>query len=482
MAVLPWLGFAALSAAALSPSFSAAQTLEDTTVSELSKRVSMRPPKNAGYGPVVPPFKTPEAVFTDPWGSMSWLRKRGVTITMDNTNEFTYMANEPTKSVGHYRKGGSNAGQVNTAIHLNWEKLIGLKGFATHTIFTSRYGTTANRMAGDWLGHSSEIYGGGGNVVVHLVMMYGEETLLGGRLNLAAGRMTEMTDFSSSPLFCNFQNNSMCGRPKAVSSNQYIAAYPAAEWAFRMRSRPTHSTYFQAGVYGADQGIYAVQQHRSGFHWNYTNMVGLLFPMEVGWEPKFGAKHNLDGHYKIGGHLIVAPNPDTFYDVNGMPLAMTGKTAYNHNKTYTLWAEADQKLWLYPSSGKKGGTTLMTGFVYNNPKTDLRNFEAYLGTVNRGFIPGRPYDSWNFIVSYVRISPWVTRTDRIYLARGKASKLPNHATGVQKDAFILETNYQIHVMRGVVFAPDTELYIHPNGQHNLKNAIYVGFKAHVQFF
>lgn len=166
-----------------------AQTIQQAEPSyDASVRVAKPLPAKPLSGPVVPPFENPSAFLPDFFGARAWLRSHGIALLMSNTNEFTGAVTKPTPGFSRYRQGASNAGQVSTVLHMNWDKLVGLRGFATHSVFTSRYGTTANRMFGDWLGHSPEIYGGGGNVVVHLVMSYGEENLLavGWRLQAVA--------------------------------------------------------------------------------------------------------------------------------------------------------------------------------------------------------------------------------------------------------------------------------------------------------
>ena len=54
--------------------------------------------------------------------------------------------------------------------------------------------------------------------------------------------------------------------------------------------------------------------------------------------------------------------------------------------------------------------------------------------------------------------------------------------GVQKSTYDLELNYQIHVYRGVTFAPDFQYFFRPNGQGNLPDAALLGFKSHVELF
>jgi len=140
------------------------------------------PPLSPPYAAPSPIIEGPPSIFSDPFGMTSWLRKNGIGFHFDNTNEYAGALQNPTKGPHYknYRDGSSNAGQYSANLVVDWEHLAGIKGFVTRMTTIGRYGTTANRMFGDWLAHSSEIYGGGGNVVVHLVSLYGEESLFGG--------------------------------------------------------------------------------------------------------------------------------------------------------------------------------------------------------------------------------------------------------------------------------------------------------------
>ncbi len=462
-----------------------AQVLDEIVGSEPMLRVDTPLPAHSGYTTSVPPFAQPEALFPHGFGMTDWLRKRGIAFLLDNTNEFAGAITPPTKSYpnsqhfARYKQGASNAGQYAASVNVNWEQLIGLRGFSTHSIIVGRYGTTANRMFGDWLNHASEDYGGGGNVVVHLVMAYGEETLLGGRLSIAAGRMSEMSDFQNSPLFCNFQNGSICGRPKAATDSSFTSGYPAAVWGGRIRGRPSRFLYMELGLYAGENGIYKNEQHRTGFKFNGGNINGFRLPYEMGWEPIFGKNH--PGHYKIGGVLMTAPNPDNYYDVNGQPYALTHRRADLHHDGYGAWFMADQHLLTHYKDSKRGITALW-GFLYNDKRIALREWEAYGGIIDRGLIRSRPFDTLGIAFTYEKIAPGVQATETMMLDNAQYNRLPNHATGVQRHAAVLEVNYAIHVWRGVIFQPLLEYFFRPNGQGNLRDAALLGFKSHVEIF
>lgn len=435
------------------------------------------PPKKVDKFFTIPPFSTPEAIFPTGFGVLSWLRERGVNYLLGNTNEFAGAITKPTKGFRDYKQGSSNAGQYAMSLDVNWEKIAGIRGFATHIITVGRYGTTANRMFGDWLNHASEDYGGGGNVVVHLVTAYGEETLLHGHLSIAAGRLGEMANFQNSPLFCNFQNGSMCGRPKAATDNAFVSGYPGAVWGLRVRGRPTQFTYLQSGLYAAEEGIYKNAQHRTGFKYNDATIKGWRVPFEAGYEPIF---HNLfPGHYKLGAVLMTAPTADNYRDASGRPYALSGQKPAMKRDTYGAWAMMDQQIVTH-FHDKKRGLIFMSGFLYNQSNVALRTWEAYGAIIDRGMFKSRPFDTFGLAFTYERIAPGVQGTETLLLGQGKS--LPNHATGIQRHASVMEVNYAVHVMRGVILQPLLEYFIRPNGQGNLRNAVLLGCKTRVEIF
>lgn len=454
-----------------------AQILDRIVGNEPYERVNTPLPVHDGFATAVPPFSRPEALFPHGFGATDWLRERGISVLLDNMNEFAGAITKPTPGFPNYKQGASNAGQYAMSVNINWEKILGIRGFATHAITVGRYGTTANRMFGDWLNHASEDYGGGGNVAVHLVMAYGEETLLGGRLDIAAGRISEMSDFQNSPLFCNFQNGSICGRPKAATDSPFTSGYPASVWGGRVRVRPWRSIYVQTGIYAAERGIYTAANNRTGFAWTNRHINGVRVPFEIGFEPVFN--HAYPGHLKIGGVLMTAPSADNYLDANGNPFAISGNAPRMHRDNYGAWIMMDQHLLNHYHDSKRG-ITVMTGFLYNDDRTSLRQWQTYGAFIDRGIFRSRPYDTLGVSFSYQHMPAGVQKTGELLIAQGKP--LPNHATGIQRHASVMEVNYAIHVMRGVIFQPLMQYYFRPNGQGNLRDAALLGFKSHIEIF
>ncbi len=205
----------------------------------------------AGCRPQVNAARTSEHLFGD-WGSArTYLEDRGIYLSFDALTEFAGNVS------GGVKQGATAANQIAFGADIDWQRLAGIQGFSTHVILVNRTGANDSTLFGDNLLPVQEIYGAGGNVVVHLVSIYAQEKLFDGRLDIAAGHMNVENDFASSPLYCNYMNNVLCGDPKALPGGDIgHSAYPDGVWGGRVRIRPTLNSYFTTGVYEVSQGLY----------------------------------------------------------------------------------------------------------------------------------------------------------------------------------------------------------------------------------
>ncbi len=428
----------------------------------------------------VPPLPAPEALFPGLFGYGTFLRDHGVAVLLDNVDEFDGI-------VKGENKGSTNAGQYGLETDIDWERLAGLTGFSTHTVMVGRYGIPASRMFGDNLDPSQEIYGAGGNVAIHLVYAYGEETVANGRADLAFGRMPVLNDFASSPLYCNFQNNAFCGNPKASSDNGAVSSYPDANWAFRLRVRPTQATYIQSGIFFTEDNIYnATGGYRSGFRFNAAHISGETFPVQAGYEPSFGPDQ-LPGHYSIGFIYDTNKHNDDYYDANGNSFVVSGLAPRIRHGQTAEYVLVDQML-LRHGSGATNGLIGFGTFYHNDDNTSTRTSQGEVGLIDHGFWKARPGDGFGLAFSYLEVSDALSHTEAVQQELG----LPITGTGgtfyddtrpgVQSHTYNFEANYQIHVYRGVTFAPDFQYFIRPNAQANLPSAAVIGFKSHIELF
>jgi porin len=433
----------------------------------------------AGLGPsqgvsqpapvVTPPT---ENLFGDWGGVRTSLGNLGISFTLD------LMSEAAGNVSGGTRQGFTFANQVGFETDIDWGKLAGLDGFSTHVVIVNRSGSSDSVLFGDHVNAVQEIYGGGGDVIAHLVYAYGEQSLLGGRVDIAAGRMPVLNDFAASPLYCNFMNVSICGNPGALAAGDIgLSTWPASTWGGRVRVRPTDSIYVQAGVYEVSQGIFSASTARSGFDFTTARDTGAEFPLELGYEPTIGPA-KLPGHYKLGVAYDTSNYPDFFSDSAGAPASLSGAAFRNHHGRVIFWALADQML-LRQGPGADDGLILLGAYVHGDPATTAYESQYTAGLIDKGFWRARPGDTAGLLFTYQKISGTLGREQALQQEFGLP--LSHSATGAQTSEMIFEANYDIHVYRGVNLQPEFEYVVRPNAQSGIKNAEVFGVKTHVNF-
>jgi porin len=417
-------------------------------------------PAQTGIAPVT------EHLLGDWGGLRTRLENDGIFLSFDALTEFAGNVSGGTK------QGATFASQEAFGADIDWQRLAGVPGLSTHLIIVNRSGANDSTLFGDRLLPVQEIYGAGGNVAAHLVSAYVQEKLFDGRLDLAAGRMNVENDFASSPLYCNYMNNVLCGDPKALPGGDIgHSAYPDGVWGGRVRVRPTLDTYITVGVYEVSQGLYG-NDFRSGWEFDGAQDSGVYVPVEVGYEPRLGPSQ-MPGHYKVG---FGYDSSNTFKDFSAA--LHPGMTAPTHTGNTQVWLLADQML-LRQGPGAQDGIIVLGGFIHNDPTNSVYAEQYFAGLVDRAFWAARPQDAIALLFTYNTVSGQLGKVQAQELELGLP--LSNGATGVQTHEMVLEVNYNVHVWRGVSFQPDFQYVIRPNAQSNIHNAAVFGFRAHVWF-
>jgi porin len=427
----------------------------------------------AAYPPekdVSPPV---EHLLGDLGGIRTNLEGHGVYLLLDATTEFA------GNFSGGVKRGSTFANQVGLEADVDWQRLAGLVGLSTHVIVVNRSGSSDSHLFGDDFLPVQEIYGSGGNVAIHLVSAYAEESLFGRRLDVAAGRMNVENDFGSSPLYCQFMNNALCGDPKALPGGDIgHSAFPDAVWAGRVHVRPTPVTSFKAGVYEVNQGLYSDANFRSGFKFDTSQDSGVYLPIEAAYEPLVGLSR-MPGHYKIGFGYDTSPFYGGFaVKPSAAASNVSGVKPSRRNGNTQAWFLLDQMV-LRQGPSDIDGIIILAGFVHNDPNNSAYAEQYFAGVLDRGFWPARPHDAIGLLVTHNTASRVLGRVQ----SREAALGLPisNGASGPQTHETVVELNYDVHLAQGLTFQPELQYVRHPNAQASIPSAVVFGFKAHVEF-
>ena len=410
-------------------------------------------------------FPQVEHLFGDWGGIRTDLGRLGIDVLLGYTSE-----SAGNVSGGTQRDLGY-ADQRALEVDIDWQKLAGITGFATHFVAVNRAGSNASEGFGDNLLPAQEIFGAGGSVAFHFVYLYGEETLLHGALDIAAGYFPVGNNFAASPLNCNFMQNALCGNPKELSGGDLgFSAWPDATLGGQVRVKPMASTYIQVGLFGRDPYLYSNPEDRTGFNIDVSQYDGVEVPVEIAWEPSFGPDH-LVGHYKLGVGYDSAPVAKFLSEV-------PGQQPSDARNAVQFWALADQMI-LRQGKGDTAGLIGLAGYIRSNPDTNVYQDEAFVGMVDQGFWRARPEDTVGLLFIYQTVSGQLTQAQQEEQEFGLAYS--NGASGVQMHEEVLEANYDVHVYRGVNLMPDFQYVMHPNAQTSIPNAAVLGLKANVNF-
>jgi porin len=266
----------------------------------------------------------------------------------------------------------------------------------------------------------------------------------------------------------------ICGHPRALTSNQGFTDWPTASWGGRVRVRPTSDTYVMAGIYESKP---FPPGGRTGWDWSTHSATGEVFPAELAWQPNFGSDR-LPGHYRVGVAYDNSSFPDLFSDISGQPSAQTGAPARRRHGRISTWITADQML-VRTGPGPYDGLILLAAYAHNSPDNSLFEHFAWAGLLSRGFWKARPEDQIGVAITYYKVSQHLTATEQLQQAFGEPFSAGVY--GVQSDAIVLEANYDFAIRPGIDLQPDIQYFIRPGGQSAVPNAFVLGLKTHVLF-
>jgi porin len=427
-------------------------------------------PPGLGYTQAfdVPPV---DRLFGDWGGLQPTLQADGINVQLDALTEFAGNVS------GGLKQGATFTSQVGFETDVNWERLAGITGLSTHVIIVQRSGSSDSALFGDYFSPVQEVYGSGGDVLLHLVSAYAQETLYDGKFDIALGRMNVENDFASSGLYCNFMNNGLCGDPKALPGGDIgHSAYPDAAWGARIKLLPLPDISVTTGIYQVNQGTYSYANFRTGFKFDDSQTSGVYLPVELAWNPSFGPDKLL-GHYKFG----FGYDDSSHYADFDNGLATDGVPGYtDHYRTGNtqVWALFDQML-LRTGKGDNQGLIALAGFVHNDPNNSVYAEQYYGGLLYRGFWAARPKDTMGLLFLRENVSAKLGNVQALEAALDLGYS--NSATGVQSNQDIVEADYTIQVYHGVTFMPDFQYVIKPNAQANIRDAAVFGFRLHGEF-
>ncbi len=408
------------------------------------------------------PVDEPEAWLDDPrrktltgdWGgTRNALALEGITLRGH------YIAEFAANPVGGLAQGAAYAHQVDAGADLDLGRLVGLSGGGLHVTFTERTGYSLSQSFIGNIISVQEIFGSGQNV--RLAELAYTQSLLDGRLESRVGWIHASDDFSTSPLYCYFQNNGLCGQIATVI-NSGFTIFPTGSWGGRVKAKPVGDVYVQAGVYEVNPTLSLAA---NGFKLGTSGATGVVLPVELGWQPEVGPA-GLPGRYRVGGYYDTSEAPYLGSPVGGPPSTVVGRWGF--------WVQGDQMLHR-PSPESPRSLWAFAVFGYAAPATALLQTYWQVGLVKKGTFAGRDRDSIGLAVN----SSWISSAQ--VAAQYQANALVPGSTAVQSSETTIELNYRLQPAPYVSLMPNVQYVIQPNGLSSIGNALVFGLQAKVTF-
>lgn len=358
--------------------------------------------------------------------------------------------------------GTRYTGQFEVGATFDLGKLGLLDGGKFNIVFNNREGADLSTDRIHNLFRVQEVFGA--NKDARLVYLTYEQTFSHGRIAVLAGRTNLGEDFAYSKLFCNFQQNGLCGRPRSLVTNGAFSNYPLSVWGGRIKVKPfAGDSYIQTGVYEVNPDL----ANRDGFNFAIRNDSGAVIPIEFDWVSGSEARGTL-GNVKLGGYYDTSRVNDLVRGMNGLPFAQTGATALSHRGRATGYVMLDRAVARLGGDAKRPITLLVGATVAQSDRSFFDHF-WYGAAVIKGPLASRLHDTLGVLVLSGHVSAGQAETERL------ETMAPQHTETV------VETNYNLQLASWLHVTPGVQYIFDPNGEPKRANVTVLNIKTQLNF-
>lgn len=364
-------------------------------------------------------------------------------------------------------RGTRYTGQIEIGGKFDLDKLAGVKGGVFNIVAVNREGRDLSTDVIHNLFRVQEVYGA--NKDMRLLLLTYQQTFADGRADVLVGRTNIGQDFASSSLYCNFQNNGLCGRPASLPANGGFLTYPRSAWGGRARVKPiVGDSYIQAGAYEVNPHL----DGSDGLEFTGKGDTGVVFPVEGAYVTGSDKAGTL-GTYKVGAYYDTSRTTDQLNNARGLPVATAGGSYRQYRGRFTWYVFADQMLFRFGGDPKRPFIVL-AGYTHAPSDRSLIANEEYVGIVMKGVLAARSGDTLSLLALTGRISPDLQRDEFLRRIQGAA-------LAVQGREHVLEANYNVRVARWLHVVPGVQHIFNIDADPARHDATVIDLKTSVNF-
>ena len=424
----------------------------------------------------------------DMWGLRSALRRLGITLAIQETDEVF------GNLTGGVQKGFVYDGLTQVVMQLDTRRAFGLYGGTFNVSGLNIHGQNLSASNLYTLQTASGIEADQATRLWEL--WYDQKFLDEDRLDIKIGQQSLDQEFMVNSNGMYFINT-MFGWPMLPSANMPAGgpAYPLSALGARLSARPVDGMTVLAGVFNGspvkdNNGTDPQMQNRYGtsfplnggqlyiteFQFSYPSLGAMVDPDEsrpLGWTYKIGAWYNTESFSDIrldqSYHSLSSPVSD------GNPL--------QHQGNYAVYATADQLVWRDDQDPNR--TVAVFGRIMGTPLKDrnLIDFSFNGGVVFHSPFRNRPADTFGVGMGYAHVSSQAAQLDRD-TARFSGMPMP-----VRSAETFFELTYQYQLRPWIQIQPDIQYVMNPGAglplpsdpTSRIQNELVVGIRTNISF-
>jgi porin len=384
----------------------------------------------------------PGALFDSDWHLK--LLEKGISTAASYYVEFV------GNPVGGKEHGFGNAASLGVALGFDLDKLINAHGlsFFSSAIFRTGRNLSAQKIDNQF--PVTQLYGG---ETVRLNELYFKETLFNGDMHIKAGRLTGGNDFLSSPFYCEFISNAICGNPISIFFNAPFLAYPFSTWGAYLDFKLYKNFLFKFAAFNDNLSIKENKYH--GCNFTFKSTTGVLWMTE--WLyllNQLPTDTGNKGNYKIGG----------YYQSGKFNLFEGG----HHKGNYGLYLLFDQMLYRKNGPGTTQGLTMFGSFLFAPPDRNMFPYFVDFGLIYKGIFTGRNKDYLSLGIANGNYSPDLRHEQKKSKRTGVASVFGDQPQSAET---VIELNYWYRFNKWFAVTPGLQYVINPKGYGNIQNAL-----------
>jgi len=409
-----------------------------------------------------------QQTMTGDWGGLrSSLKDKGITLSANFTTDIAGNPSGGKKQVSTY------AGFFQASAGIDFEKLISLKGLA---LTMSNYVASGNNLSngiGNFFG-VQEIYAPGDYYFGQLGLSY---ALPGDKLILEGGRLFAGDVFATSPLWGYYMSGGINGNLVSISTNVFFPNFQIATWGTRATFEPDKQWNISVAAYNANSKVQDPSKH--GLDFSFNTGHGCLGIAQVTYKHNQAHDEGLPGSAALGGYYNSDKFPDLsdpirerhgnygFYfmmdqmvyrgewpEFNG-PSHLSSQAKYSEKVKHPYYQQNAQSL-----DRPVGLTAWWAAYVAPKEEINIETYQLAGGLIYHGLIPNRQRDATAFGVFYGNFSDKLAGQDA---------------------ETVLELNHRFQLGPWCYITPNVQYVFNPNGQHNIDNALVLGFETSFNF-